>query len=152
MTAKTPTNPPNRPVAARPRTSQKNTTAAAKPTRARRKKAPGIAEVAVAALENLKAHNIKVLDVTRLTDFADTMIVATGTSSRHVKSLAGHVVDKAEEAGFRVLGVEGETEGEWVLVDLQDAIVHVMLPRIREFYGLEKLWEPRAVAREAASA
>ena len=146
MTVKT---PPTK--AARPKAVRKTTTAAPRRPRAK-KKAPSLAEIAVAALQDLKGHNIKVLDVTKLTDVADFMIIATGTSDRHVKSLAGHVVDKVEEAGFRALGIEGEGEGEWVLVDLQDVIVHVMLPRIREFYGLEKLWEPRAGTREAATA
>lgn len=155
MTVKTPkktTAPrPARKPAARKTTTTATTAAAPKRVRAR-KQAPNLVDVAVAALQDMKGHNIKVLDVTRLTDVADNMIIATGTSDRHVKSLARHVVDKIEAAGFRALGIEGEGEGEWVLVDLQDAIVHVMLPRIREFYGLEKLWEPRAAAREAATA
>ena len=117
-----------------------------------RKQAPSVADIAVAALEDMKAHNIKVMDVRKLTDVADTMIVATGTSDRHVKSIAGRVIDKAEEAGHRPLGVEGQVEGEWVLVDLQDVIVHVMLPRIREFYGLEKLWEIRPSSAVTATA
>jgi ribosome-associated protein len=117
-----------------------------------RKKAPSVADIAVAALEDMKAHNIKVIDVRKLTDVADTMIVATGTSDRHVKSIAGRVIDRAEEAGHRPLGVEGQVEGEWVLVDLQDVIVHVMLPRIREFYGLEKLWDARPSSAVTATA
>jgi ribosome-associated protein len=159
MTVKTPKKTaaprPARKPAARKTTTAKATAtaAAAAPKRVRaRKQAPNLVEVAVAALQDMKGHNIKVLDVTRLTDVADNMIIATGTSDRHVKSLARHVLDKIEAAGFRALGIEGEGEGEWVLVDLQDAIVHVMLPRIREFYGLEKLWEPRAATREPASA
>jgi len=71
-------------------------------------------------------------------------VIASGTSDRHVKSLAVRVQQRAREAGFRSLGMEGEREGEWVLVDLDDVIVHVMLPRIREFYALEKLWDSSA--------
>ena len=117
-----------------------------------RAKAPGIPEIAVAALEDMKAANVKVIDVRKLTDVTDTMIVATGTSNRHVRSIAGRVVEKCKDAGFRPLGVEGEGEGEWVLVDLQDVLVHVMLPRIREFYGLEKLWDVRPSNRGVALA
>ncbi len=115
-------------------------------------KAPGIPEVAIAALEDMKAANVKVIDVRKLTDVTDTMIVATGTSNRHVRSIAGRVVEKCRDAGFRPLGIEGEGEGEWVLVDLQDVLVHVMLPRIREFYGLEKLWDVRPSNRGVALA
>ncbi len=112
------------------------------------RKQPGaLTEIAIAALEDMKAVNVKVLDVRKLTDFADTMIVATGTSDRHVKSIAGRLVERCQQAGHRPYGVEGEREGEWVLVDLQDLIVHVMLPRIREFYGLEKLWDLRPSLR-----
>ena len=94
-----------------------------------------------AALEDMKAVNIKKLDVRGLTDIADTMMIASGTSVRHVRSIAENVVEKAKAAGFRPLGIEGAREAEWVLVDLQDILVHVMLPRVREFYSLERLWE-----------
>ncbi|MFO0450643.1 MAG: ribosome silencing factor [Pseudomonadota bacterium] len=97
----------------------------------------------------MKAQNVVVLDVRKLTDVADTIVVASGTSDRHVKSLAGRVVERAKEAGYRPYGVEGERDGEWVLVDLNDVIVHVMLPRVREFYGLEKLWDVRSADRAA---
>ena len=116
-----------------------------------RKRPPDLSEVAIAALEDMKAVNIKVLDVRNLTDITDTMIVATGTSDRHVRSIAGRVVERCKAAGFQPMGVEGERDGEWVLVDLRDVLVHVMLPRIREFYGLEKLWDVRP-PREAAHA
>ncbi len=109
---------------------------------------PALSQVVTAALDDLKAHNVTVLDVRGLTHMADTIVIASGTSDRHVKSLAGRVVERAREAGFRSLGVEGERDGEWVLVDLQDVIVHVMLPRVREFYGLEKLWDAGAAVRE----
>jgi ribosome silencing factor RsfS/YbeB/iojap len=96
---------------------------------------------AVAALEDMKAANIKVMDVRKVTDVADCMILASGNSDRHVRSIADRVVERAKAAGFRPMGVEGQRDGEWVLVDLNDVIVHVMLPRVREFYGLEELWE-----------
>ncbi|HUO96587.1 MAG TPA: ribosome silencing factor [Steroidobacteraceae bacterium] len=102
-----------------------------------------------AALDDLKAQNVAVLDVSGLTDVTDTIVIASGTSDRHVKSLAGRVLERAKEAGFRSIGVEGERDGEWVLVDLQDVIVHLMLPRVREFYALEKLWDVRSAGRAA---
>ena len=107
--------------------------------------------IVTAALENMKAVNVKKLDVRGLTDIADTMMIASGNSDRHVRSIAEHVVEKAKAAGFRPLGVEGARDAEWVLVDLQDILVHVMLPRVREFYGLEKLWEsaPRAAKKRS---
>ena len=109
-------------------------------------------KLALAALADLKAVNIKVLDVRGLTDVADTMIVASGTSDRHVRAIAENVVIKAKQAGRRPMGTEGRQDGEWVLIDLQDVLVHVMLPRIREFYALEQLWEaPQAQRRSAAS-
>ena len=135
-------------TATRPK-KRKRTAPAAKKTRT----GPGaLAKIAIAALEDMKAVNVKVLDVRKLTDVADTMIVATGNSDRHVKSIADRVIERCREAGHRAYGVEGKVEGEWVLVDLQDLIVHVMLPRIREFYGLEKLWELRPAHREPSVA
>jgi ribosome-associated protein len=98
----------------------------------------------------MKAVNVKVMDVRGLTDFADTLIVASGTSDRHVRSIAEHVIEQSKRNGFRPLGTEGEQEGEWVLVDLQDVVVHVMLPRVREFYGLERLWDPGTALHESA--
>ena len=119
----------------------------AKQTKKTRKGPGRLTDIAIAALQDMKAVNVKVLDVRKLTDVADTMIVATGTSDRHVKSIADRLVERCRQAGHRPYGVEGEREGEWVLVDLQDLIVHVMLPRIREFYGLEKLWDIRPAQR-----
>ncbi len=122
------------------RTTRKRPASRPKKTR----KSPGaLTDIAIAALADMKAVNVKVLDVRKLTDVTDTMIVATGTSDRHVKSIADRLVERCRQAGHRAHGIEGEREGEWVLVDLQDLIVHVMLPRIREFYGLEKLWDLR---------
>ncbi|EIL94783.1 MULTISPECIES: ribosome silencing factor [Rhodanobacter] len=92
------------------------------------------------ALEELKAKDVREIDVRGKTSIADLLVIASGTSARHVKSIADEVTKFAKKAGVMPLGVEGETEGEWVLVDLGDVIVHVMLPRIREFYGLERLW------------
>ncbi|MET0497100.1 MAG: ribosome silencing factor [Steroidobacteraceae bacterium] len=102
------------------------------------------------ALDELKAVAVRVLDVRKLTDVADVLVIASGTSDRHVRSIADRVVADAKKAGFRPVGVEGERDGEWVLVDLQDIIVHIMLPRIREFYRLENLWDVSAARREAA--
>ena len=95
---------------------------------------------AVVALEDRKGVKILVLDVRGLNDFADFFVIASGTSTRHVKSIADEVVRFAKKTGVMPLGVEGEREAEWVLVDLGDVVVHVMLPRVREFYALERLW------------
>jgi ribosome-associated protein len=96
--------------------------------------------IAREALEDLKGLDITEYDVRDLTTVTDIMLIASGTSDRHVKSLADAVVMACKKAGVPPLGVEGEREGEWVLVDLGDVVVHVMQPRVREFYALEKLW------------
>jgi len=108
--------------------------------------------VVIEALEDMKALEIKVLDVRGLTDIADMMIIASGTSDRHVRSVAQRVVEKTKGAGYRPHGIEGQQDSDWVLIDLHDMIVHVMLPRVREFYGLEKLWDMTATKRAAARA
>ena len=105
--------------------------------------------VVIDALGDMKALEIKVLDVRGLTDVADTMIIASGTSDRHVRSVAQNLVEKTKAAGFRPHGIEGQQDGDWVLIDLNELIVHVMLPRVREFYGLEKLWDMTTTKRAA---
>ncbi len=109
-----------------------------------------LCERVLAALEELKAKEVRVIDVRGKTSVADTLVIASGTSTRHVKALADEVVRFVKQAGMFPLGVEGQTEAEWVLVDLGDVIVHVMLPRIREFYGLERLWSVETPADAAA--
>ncbi len=94
----------------------------------------------MAALDELKAKDVNEIDIRAKASFADLLFIASGTSTRHVKSIADEVVKFVKKAGMMPLGVEGEKEAEWVLVDLGDIVVHVMLPRIREFYGLERLW------------
>ena len=110
---------------------------------------PSLKTVVIDALADMKALEVKVLDVRGLTDVADFMVIASGTSDRHVRSVAQRVVERTKEAGFRPHGVEGQQDSDWVLIDLNAMIVHVMLPRVREFYGLEKLWDMTATKRAA---
>jgi ribosome-associated protein len=112
----------------------------ARPRRAPRRNS-ALEKLLLAALDDMKAVNVKLLDVRGLTDITDAMIVASGNSDRHVRAIAERVIEKARESGRRPLGVEGTRDNEWVLVDLQDVLVHVMLPRVREFYAIEQLWE-----------
>ena len=107
------------------------------------------AETAVAALEDIKARDIAVLDVRKLTSLYDTLIIASADSNRQVKALAAHVRDKLKEAGASIIGVEGEETAEWVLVDAGDVVVHVMQPAVRAYYNLEELWTPATSARRA---
>jgi len=97
---------------------------------------------AVTALEDIKARDITVLDVRKLTSLYDSLIIASADSTRQVKALAQHVRDKLKEAGATIIGVEGEDSGEWVLIDAGDIVVHVMQPTVRAYYNLEELWAP----------
>ena len=107
-------------------------------------------KIAVTALEDIKARDITVFDVRKLTDLYDTLVIATAESTRQVKSLAHHVRDKLKAAGATILGVEGEEVGEWVLVDAGEIIVHIMQPAVRAYYNLEELWSTRKPVRARA--
>ena len=110
-----------------------------------------LTDLVVEALDDVKARDITKLDVRKMTTVTDYMVIASGTSNRHVQALVENVAEKAKQAGHRPIGVEGEEGGEWVLLDLQDALVHVMLPKVREFYNLEKLWSLPAAGGAAAT-
>jgi ribosome-associated protein len=147
---------PKRRVKAKVADSTKNEDRAARPDRSKAAanrdaaaRAASLKAVVINALDDMKALEIKVLDVRGLTDVADTMVIASGTSDRHVRSVAQKLVEKTKAAGFRPHGVEGQQDGDWVLIDLNEMIVHVMLPRVREFYGLEKLWDMTTTKRAA---
>ena len=139
-------------AASSPKSRAKKTRSAAAKRSKPKKAQKSLDEIVAGALEDLKADNVHVLDVRHLTTVTDTMVVASGRSDRHVRAIAGAVVEQAKKAGFRPIGVEGERSGEWVLVDLADLVVHVMLPRVREFYNLEKLWDMPARAEDAERA
>lgn len=101
------------------------------------------------ALDDIKAKNITVLDVSHLTEIMDRIVIADATSKRHVKALADHVASTAKQAGFMPVGREGEKDSDWTLVDLGEVVVHVMMPQARAFYDLEGLWSsPQAHARQ----
>lgn len=102
-------------------------------------------DIALGALDAIKAIDVRALDVRSLTDITDFMIVASGRSNRQVRALADEVVEQATLRGVRPLGVEGLEQGEWVLVDLGDVVVHVMQPASRDFYQLERLWDDAAL-------
>jgi ribosome-associated protein len=147
---------PKRRVKAKVAASTKDEDRAARPDRSKAAanrdaaaRAASLKAVVINALDDMKALEIKVLDVRGLTDVADTMVIASGTSDRHVRSVAQKLVEKTKAAGFRPHGVEGQQDSDWVLIDLNEMIVHVMLPRVREFYGLEKLWDMTTTKRAA---
>ncbi|WP_271198122.1 ribosome silencing factor [Pseudomonas turukhanskensis] len=100
-----------------------------------------LVKLAVFALEDVKAQDITTIDVRGKTSITDFMVIASGTSNRHVKSLVDNVLEKVKEKGVRPLGSEGLDTGEWALLDLGDIVVHVMLPTARQFYDLERLWQ-----------
>ena len=106
--------------------------------------------IIVDALDDIKGQDIRVFNTTGQTDLFDRVIIATGTSNRQTRSLAAHVRDKVKEAGGSIISVEGNDTGEWVLVDLGDAVVHVMQPAIRAYYNLEELWGAKPVRMEVA--
>jgi ribosome-associated protein len=110
-----------------------------------------LTDLVISSLEDLKAIDIQQVDVSGQSPLTDRFVIASGNSTRHVKSMAEKLVLKAKAAHCKPLGVEGEREGEWVLVDLNDVIVHLMLPRTRAFYNLEKLWEASSQQRSGAS-
>lgn len=97
-------------------------------------------KVAQQALEDMKAKDVVLLDVQGKSSVTDFMMIASGTSRRHVNSIADEVIEKVKDAGLRPLGTEGQETGDWVLVDLGDLVVHVMMPDARSFYDLERLW------------
>jgi ribosome-associated protein len=105
-------------------------------------------QLVLSALEDLKGNNIVCLDVRELTDVMDYLVVASGSSNRHVKALSQNVIDESRQQGLRPLGVEGLNGAEWVLVDYGDVVVHVMLPATRDFYDLERLWSAPPPAEE----
>jgi ribosome-associated protein len=109
-------------------------------------------KIVVAALEDIKAHDIEVINTTKLTSLFDRIVIASADSARQTKALARHVQDRAKEAGGDIVGVEGEETGDWVLVDLGDVVVHIMQPAARSYYNLEELWQTRpARARRKAA-
>ena len=107
----------------------------------RARKPRALVDSVVDVLEDLKAQGILRLDVRHLTSMTDVMIIASGRSDRHVRAIAHALLDRCKEEGLAPIGVEGLESGEWVLVDLGDVIVHIMLPKVRDFYSLEKLWD-----------
>ncbi|NNE38147.1 MAG: ribosome silencing factor [Gammaproteobacteria bacterium] len=109
-----------------------------------------VCKLVVSTLEDMKASDITVLDVSKITSITDNMIIASGRSSRHVKSLADKTIEAAKDNGVDVIGSEGYQQGEWILVDLGNVVAHVMQPTIREYYQLEKLWSQDAPKTKAA--
>lgn len=109
-----------------------------------------IIEIVRKALEDVKAREIELIDVRGKSSITDFMMIASGTSKRHVVSLAQAVSDKVKEAGVEVMGSEGQADGDWVLVDLGELVVHVMMPDARSYYDLERLWKFDPLEDEAA--
>lgn len=109
-----------------------------------------LTDIITNAIDDLKGQDVKMLDVTSLSNVMDTLVIVTGTSNRHVKSMANNVVVDTKKAGHQPIGVEGMDSGEWVLVDYGDTVVHIMLAQTRDFYALEKLWSTVPAHREAA--
>ena len=118
-----------------------------KPKQAHQLSSEEVAKLAIAALEDVKAQDIVSINVREKTSVTDFMVIASGSSSRHVKSLADNVLEKVKEQGVRPLGSEGMDTGEWALLDLGDVVVHVMLPTARQFYDLERLWQGAELSR-----
>ena len=114
-------------------------------------KLPQLEKLVVDALEDIKGHDIEVINTSPLTALFDRIVIACGDSNRQVKSLARNVQDKVREAGGRVLSCEGEASGDWVLVDLGDIVVHVMQPAVRSYYNLEELWGGQGPLRRRAA-
>ena len=108
-------------------------------------------KLVISSLEDFKAIDIQQIDVSGQNPLTDLFVIASGNSTRHIKSMAENLVMKAKAAGCQPLGVEGQGQAEWVLVDLNDVIVHLMLPKTRAFYNLEKLWEASKVQRSQSS-
>lgn len=108
-------------------------------------------DLVITALQDFKAIDIQQIDVSGQNPLTDLFVIASGSSTRHIKSMAENLIVKAKAAGCQPLGVEGDREAEWVLVDLNDVIVHLMLPQTRAFYNLEKLWQASSDRRSGAS-
>ena len=109
-------------------------------------------KIVVSALEDIKGKEIEVINTTKLTSLFDRIVIASGDSNRQVKSLARNVQEKVREAGAEIVSVEGEDNGEWVLVDLGDIVVHIMQPSVRHYYNLEELWQVTPAQRRKAAA
>ena len=113
---------------------------------------PTLEKIVVAALEDIKARDIEVIDTSKHTPLFDRIVVASAESGRQTRALAQNVHDKVKEAGGEVVGVEGENSGEWILVDLGDIVVHIMQPAVRNYYNLEELWQARPSRSAKAAA
>ena len=100
----------------------------------------GKKKLVISALDDIKAHDIQAIDVRKITSICDWVIVASADSARQTKALARHVRDRLRESGSKVIGMEGEESGDWILVDAGDVVAHVMQPAVRSYYNLEELW------------